>query len=72
MTESDRKLFRKAKELELQSWLDHREFDLVKKKLLTKRESCEQGGPDMEIEWKDKGTSLCVGLSGSRFDRGVS
>ena len=43
-----------------------------RKKLLTKRESCEQGGPDMEIEWKDKGTSLCVGLSGSRFDRGVS
>ena len=32
MTESDRKLFRKAKELELQSWLDHRVFDLVKKK----------------------------------------
>ena len=33
MTESDRKLFRKAKELELQSWLDHRVFDLVKKKI---------------------------------------
>ena len=32
MTESHRKLFRKAKELELQSWLDHRVFDLVKKK----------------------------------------
>ena len=32
LTESDRKLFRKAKELELQSWLDHRVFGLVKKK----------------------------------------
>ena len=31
---SDRKLFRKAKELELQSWLDHRVFDLVKKKFV--------------------------------------
>ena len=44
MTESDRKLFRKAKELELQSWLDHRVFDVVKKNLLTNRESCERGG----------------------------
>ena len=43
MTESDRNLFRKEKELELQSWLDHLVFDLVKKNLLTKRESCEQG-----------------------------
>ena len=32
LTESDRKLFRKGKELELQSWIDHRVFDLVKKK----------------------------------------
>ena len=31
MTEGDRK---KAKELELQSWLDHRVFDLVKKKFV--------------------------------------
>ena len=34
LTESDRKLFRKAKELELQSWLDHRVFSLVKKKFV--------------------------------------
>ena len=34
LTEIDRKLFRKAKELELQSWLDHRVFDLVKKKFV--------------------------------------
>ena len=44
LTESDRKLFRKAKELELQSWLDHRVFDLVKKSLLIKRESCVRDG----------------------------
>ena len=34
LTESDRKLFRKAKELELQPWLDHRVFDLVEKKFV--------------------------------------
>ena len=33
-TVSDRKFFRKAKELELQSWLDQRVFDLVKKKFV--------------------------------------
>ena len=44
LTESDRKLFRKAEEVELQSWLDHRVFDLVKKSLLIKRESCVRDG----------------------------
>ena len=44
LRESDRKLFRKAKELELQSWLDHRVFDLVRRSLLIKRESCARGG----------------------------
>ena len=44
LTENDRKHVRKAKELELQSWLDHLVFDLVKKNLLTKKKSCEQGG----------------------------
>ena len=34
LTESDRKLFRKAMELELQPWLDHQVFDLVKKKFV--------------------------------------
>ena len=34
MTESDRSLFKKARELELQSWLDHRVFGLVKKKFV--------------------------------------
>ena len=72
LTVSDRGFFRKAQELELQSWLDHRVFDLVKKKLLTKRENhASKVGPDMEIEWKGKGTSVCVGLSGSRSDRGA-
>ena len=64
LTESDRKLFRKAKELELQSWLDHRVFDLVKKKF--------EVGPDMEVDWKGKSASVCVGLSGSSSDRGAS
>ena len=41
MTESDRSLFKKAA---LQSWLDHRVFDLVKKNLLIKRELCVRGG----------------------------
>ena len=30
--------------------------------------ACERG-PDMEIDWKDKSTSVCVGLSGSRSDK---
>ena len=44
MTESDRSLVRKAKELELQSWLDHRCSIWSRKNLLTKREPCERGG----------------------------
>ena len=72
LTESDRKLFRKAKELELQSWLDYRVFDLVKKKFCWSREShaCEMG-PDMEVDRKGNSTSVCVGLSGSTSDRGA-
>ena len=72
LTESDRKLFRKAKELELQSWLDHRVFDLVKKKFVDQeRVMRARWGPDMEVDWKRKSTSVCVGLSGSRSDRGA-
>ena len=44
LTESDRKLFRKAKEWELQSWLDHRVFDLSRKSLLIMREPCVRDG----------------------------
>ena len=47
LTESDRMLFRKVKELELQSWLDHRVFDLVKEKFVDRereRESCVRDG----------------------------
>ena len=71
MRENDRNLFRKARELELQSWLDHRVFDLVKQNLLTKRESCEQGG-----SWHgnrvERQRHVCVcWASGSRFDRGA-
>ena len=31
MTDEDRRLFRRAKEAELQSWLDHKVFDAVNK-----------------------------------------
>ena len=43
-----------------------------RKSLLIKREShaCEMG-PDMEVEWKRKSTSVYVGLSRSRSDRGA-
>ena len=71
LTESDRKLFRKAKELELQSWLDHRVFDLVKKKFVDQESHACEMGLDMEVDWKGKSTSVCVGLSGSRSDRGA-
>ena len=75
LTENDRKLFSKAKELELQSWLHHRVFDLVKKKFVDQereREShAREVGPDMEVNWKGKSTSVCIGLSGSRSDRGA-
>ena len=50
--------------MELQSWLDHRVFDLVKKKFVDQeREShAREMGPDMEVDWKGKSTSVCVGL----------
>ena len=60
MTESDRNLFRKAQELELQSWLDHRVFDLVKKKFV------DQGRimrARWVLTWKSSGKAkarLCV------------
>ena len=73
VTESARKLFREAKELELQSWLDHRVFELVKKKFVDQERV-------MRARWvltwkstgKAKSTSVCVGLSGSRLDRGAT
>ena len=71
LSESDRKLFRKAKQLELQSWLDHRVFGLVKKKFVDQESHACEMGPDMEVDWKGKSTSACVGLSGSRSDRGA-
>ena len=72
MTESDRKLFRKSKKSKLQSWLDHRVFDLVKRKFVDRENHASEMGPDMEIDLKGESTSVCVGLSGSRFHRGVS
>ena len=71
LTESDRKLFRKVKELELQSWLDHRVFDLVKNKFVDQESHACEVGADMEVEWKGTSTSVCVGLSGSRSDKGA-
>ena len=44
LTGSDRKLFRKAKELELQSWLVHECLIWSRRSLLIKRESCARGG----------------------------
>ena len=60
LTESDRKLFRKAKELELQSWLDQRVFDLVKKKFVD-QESVMRAR--WVLTWKSTGKAkarLCV------------
>ena len=39
MTDEDKKLFRRPKEAELQSWLDHTVFDAVNKKVADKRSS---------------------------------
>ena len=60
LTESDRKLFRKAKKLELQSWLDHRVFDLVKKKFVDQERVMRAR---WVLTWKSTGK---VGLSGPR------
>ena len=60
MTESDRKLFKKAKELELQSWLDHRVFDLVKKKCVDQERIMQAR---WALTWKSSGKAkarLCV------------
>ena len=73
LSESDRKLFRKAKELELQSWLDHRVFDLAKKKFVDQERVMRAR---WVLTWKStaggKSASVCVGLSGSRSDRGAT
>ena len=46
-------------------------FDLVKKKFVYQESHACEMGPDMEVDWKGKSTSVCVGLSGSRSDRGA-
>ena len=60
LTESDRKLLGKAKELELQSWLDHRVFDLVKKKFVDQERVMRAR---WVLTWKSTGKAkarLCV------------
>ena len=44
MTDEDRKLVRRAKEAELQSWLDHKVFDVVNKKVADKDRRGSQSG----------------------------
>ena len=73
MTKSDRKLFRKAKELELQSWLDHRVFDLVKIKFVDQERIMRAR---WVLTWKSCGKAkarLCeLVFQDPEFDRGVS
>ena len=60
LTESDRKLFRKAKELELQSWPDQHVFDLVKKKFVDQERVMRAR---WVLTWKSTGKAkarLCV------------
>ena len=60
MTESHRNLFRKAMELELQSWLDHRVFDLVKKRFVDQEKVMRAR---WVLTWKSSGKAkarLCV------------
>ena len=56
----NRKLFRKAEELELQSWLDHRVFDLVKRKFVDQERVMRAR---WVLAWKSTGKAkarLCV------------
>ena len=72
LTESDRKLFRKAKELELESWLDHRVFDLVKKKFVDQERVMRAR---WVLTWKSTGKAkarLCVLGFQDRSDRGAT
>ena len=60
MTESDRSLLKKAKGLELQSWLDHRVFDLVKKNFVDQERIMRAR---WVLTWKSSGKAkarLCV------------
>ena len=60
MTETDRSLLKKSKELDLQSWLDHRVFDLVKKKFVDQEKIMRAR---WVLTWKSSGEAkarLCV------------
>ena len=60
MTDEDRKLFRRAKEAELQSWLGHKVFDAVTKKVADKDRVM---GAPWVLTWKSTAkpkARLCV------------
>ena len=69
MTDEDWKRFRRAKEAELQSWLDHKVFDVVNKKVADK-------GRVMRARWvltwkstgKTKARHLCLRVSRPGLD----
>ena len=52
MTDEDRKQLRRAKEAELQSWLDHKVFDVVNKKVADKDRVM---GARWVLTWKSTG-----------------
>ena len=54
LTQSDLKRSSKAKEMELQSWLDHRVFDFLKRKFVDQESHACEMGLDMEVDWKGK------------------
>ena len=69
MTDEDQKLFRSAKEAELQSGLYHKVSNVANEKL--PRSSYESSmGVDVEVHRQDQGTPQCLGISRPRLDRG--
>ena len=70
LTESDRKLSERQRSWSFNPGLITECLIWSRKKFVDQREShaCEMD-PDMEVDWKGKSTSVCVGLSGSRSDR---
>ena len=57
MTYEDRKHFRRAKEAKLQSWLDHKVFDVVNKKVADKDRVM---GAQWVLTWKSTGKEKAI------------